>query len=38
MIMSLNPIAADHGQIRAIHIHHLLKELWRGELLPLSEK
>jgi predicted AAA+ superfamily ATPase len=35
LLVSLDPIAANHGQIRAIPIKQFLEELWRGDLLSL---
>ncbi len=35
MLVSLDPIAANHGQIRAVPLPQFLKELWRGDLLSL---
>ena len=32
MLVTLDPIAANHGPIRAVPVHVFLKQLWQGEL------
>jgi predicted AAA+ superfamily ATPase len=36
MLVSLDPIAANHGHIRAVPLRQFLEELWRGDLLSLG--